>query len=448
MIAVLLSYGFALGLTHLGGLQADIVVLTVAVTVTLERAQRTRVPGELPVAFVVLPAAAALASEVGREMIRHATLGDALFVVALSTAIWIRRFGPRAARIGTLATVTLVAILITPVSPHDGGAYSLWSALVAALALATTSVLQLVAGRVGFVTTPSRAHPVGPRPRQPSRRPRKLAGSTRMAAQMAAGLGAAIALGRALYPMHWTWIVLTAYIVASGNRGRGDVVYKAGLRVTGAAAGTLLATLLAGAFAPGQAGAVVAIFVVLGLAVWLRAVNYAYWAAGITAALALLYSYFGQSSGALLTQRLEEIVLGALLAILAAWLVLPVKTADVLRLRRHEAIIALSAFLTAAQADPRQLSRQRQRVDLAVDQVDQIARPLLAQRQLRRHWHPGPHAADAVDALKRCRPIVEEIAQLGREPQQPDPAASFQAATRALDQEITQLQRQAQAQRA
>lgn len=450
MAAVLSSYGFALGLTHLAGLHVDIVVLAVALAVTLERTQRTRRPGELPVSFVLLPASAALASEIGREMIRHATVGDALFVVAVSATIWIRRFGPRPARVGTLATVVLVAILITPVNPYDGPAYSLWSALVAAFALAAITVAQLIASNVGHMTPALRAHPLRPQPpppnersRPPSQRPRMLEASTRMAVQMAAGLAAAFALGRALFPTHWTWIVLTAYIVASANRGRGDVVYKAGLRVTGAAAGTLLATLLAGAFAPGDAGAVVAIFVILGLVVWLRGINYAYWAAGITAALALLYGYFGQSSSTLLTQRLLQIVLGALLAILCAWLILPIKTIDVLRKRRYQAIIALNEFLTAAQTDPQDLSRQRHDVHRTLDQVDEIASPLLALRRLTRHWRPDPRAADSIDTLTRCRTIIDTITQLTDGPKQPDAPSRVQANTDALAQQITRLRRQA-----
>jgi uncharacterized membrane protein YccC len=266
-----------------------------------------------------------------------------------------------------------------------------------------------------------------------------------MALQMAVGLAAAFALGRALYPAHWTGIVLTAYIVAGANRGRGDVVYKAAQRVAGAAAGTLLATLAAGAFAPGQASAVVAIFVVLGVAVWLRGIDYAFWAAGITAALALLYAYFGQSGSALLTQRLLEIVLGASVAILSSWLILPVRTLDVLRLRRHQAIVALTALLNAAPADPEVIGRHHRHAHLSIDRVEEIARPLIAHRWLRRPWRTGPHAADSIDTLIGCRPIIDTIAGVGHAPDA-DPetaAARVDAAARELDAQIDRLRRQA-----
>ena len=42
-----------------------------------------------------------------------------------------------------------------------------------------------------------------------------------------------------MFGSHWIWVVLTAYIVCSGNRGRGDVVHKSAIRVIGAACGTL-----------------------------------------------------------------------------------------------------------------------------------------------------------------------------------------------------------------
>jgi uncharacterized membrane protein YccC len=73
-----------------------------------------------------------------------------------------------------------------------------------------------------------------------------------MALQMGAALAIAFAAGRTLFGVHWSWLVMTAFIVSSGNRGRGDVLYKSGLRIAAAAMGTVAATLLAGRFAPGD----------------------------------------------------------------------------------------------------------------------------------------------------------------------------------------------------
>ena len=47
-----------------------------------------------------------------------------------------------------------------------------------------------------------------------------------MALQMGVALSAAFAIGLLFFPQHWGWSVLTAFIVCSGARGRGDAAYK------------------------------------------------------------------------------------------------------------------------------------------------------------------------------------------------------------------------------
>ncbi|MGW0883998.1 FUSC family protein [Streptomyces sp. NPDC002671] len=145
-----------------------------------------------------------------------------------------------------------------------------------------------------------------------------------MAVQMAAAVAAAFALGRVLYDDHWPWLVLTAYVVASGNRGRMDVLRKGVERLVGACVGTLLATGVAEAGITGHA-AVAVLMAVLTVALWLRPLNYAYWAAGMTTALSLLLGYFGQDAASLLPTRLAAIALGAVPSVAAAWWLLPVQ---------------------------------------------------------------------------------------------------------------------------
>ncbi len=134
-------------------------------------------------------------------------------------------------------------------------------------------------------------------------------------------------------------MVLTAFVVASGNRGRREVIAKSGLRVAGAAGGTVFATVLAGAFVPDDHWAIVAIFAALGLACWLREFSYGYWAAGVTAALALLYDYFGEHGPGLLVTRLGEIVIGAIIAVTASWFIAPVKGVHAMPAERRGAVV-------------------------------------------------------------------------------------------------------------
>jgi uncharacterized membrane protein YccC len=208
-----------------------------------------------------------------------------------------------------------------------------------------------------FVAEHTRLLPVTviglPPPRIPPRVPepgapwhRRLSPISKFALQMAAALAGGFAAGRWLFGIHWTWTVLTAYIVSSGSRGRGDVTYKAVLRVGGAAVGTLAATALANAFPAHDDWSIVAIFGVIAVALWLRPLSYAYWAAGMTAALALLYGFYGQQGAHLLLDRLEAILLGTAVGVAAAWIVLPVRNVDVIRRQLAVALRAIAAGLS------------------------------------------------------------------------------------------------------
>ena len=262
----------------------------------------------------------------------------------MSIPIWFRRFGAWPRRIATLVTLPLIATLIVPAPVVSTGASDhnqlWWSAVVAVVAVAWVTLTRLVAERAGLlhdVAAPDTPIPRSSAVSSATARPgRRMAPSTKMAFQMAAALSAAFALGRTFFSVHWTWVVLTAFIVCSGNRGRGDVVDKAVMRLVGAGTGTLAASALASAFPAGDPWSVVAIFTVLSVALWLRPLNYAYWAAGMTGALALLYGYYGERSVSLLGNRMEAILVGAAVAVVVSWVLFPVRTTDIIR-REHRA---------------------------------------------------------------------------------------------------------------
>ena len=122
----------------------------------------------------------------------------------------------------------------------------------------------------------------------------------RMALRMLVSLTLAFVLGRWLFAAHWPWLVITAFVVSSGGAEHADVLWRGVQRVIGAGVGTLGATLVAVAAPTGSPWTIVLIFAVLGLASWLRPINYAFWAGGVTAVLALLYGYYGERSSSLL----------------------------------------------------------------------------------------------------------------------------------------------------
>ncbi|MFF4256044.1 FUSC family protein [Streptomyces sp. NPDC001663] len=322
MTAVLLCWAAALALEGAAGLHTDVLVLAVALTLTLASTQRTADTRRRVASLVLLPATAGASIFLGRLIASHYAIGAAVFTAAMAVAIWIRRYGPAATKAGTLMTLPLVALLVVPGPALPPEAQSGlvtwgWSALIGAAACGCVWLVQGLGDRFG----PWRAEAAAEPPRRPSRlHPRP---STRMALQMAAGIAVAFALGHLLFDGHWPWVVLTAYVAASGNRGRTDVLRKGVERLAGATVGTLLAAGVATAGISGRA-AVALMFTVLTVALWLRPLNYAYWAAGMTCALSLLLGYFGQDAQHLLPTRLEGIAVGAALSVASAWWLLPV----------------------------------------------------------------------------------------------------------------------------
>ncbi|MED7949059.1 FUSC family protein [Streptomyces sp. BE303] len=425
--AMLAAYGSALLIEHLAHLRVDVVVQAVVLAATAARVQLTADRYDRLLGLAVLPAAAAGAAEVGRLMTLHPNLGDVHFTLGTALPIWVRRFGPRAGRAGGLLVLPLIALLVMPpdAGPLPGHDHTLWVALIALVSGAWVATAQAVAVRTGLVPAPVRPPAPAPEPADPggtAPEPRPAARwrplvHTRMALQMAGAVGGAFLAGRAVWPDHWAWVVLTAFIVCSGARGRADVLFKGLLRAVGAAAGTVVATAVAGSFGPHEDAAVVLIFAVLALATWLRELSYAYWAGCVTAVLSLLYGWFGQGSDDLLRTRLAAIGLGAAVGIAAAWLILPLRTRDVLRRRTADALAALTDLLGVAGTDRPALLRGRARFAYGVEQLGLMARPLRAERSAgrltRRLTGRGggrgggspadrPYRADVVDAVSAC----------------------------------------------
>ena len=412
MAAVLASFGTALLIEREARLTASIVILAVALALSIGRvSSRQGSRGALLrlLGLLVLPVVAVGANEIGTRMLEHPNLGDTLFVVAVSATIWLRRFGPVAARVGTLVTLPLIATLIVPVvggaASGSAGNQRWWSALVAIVALGWVSAAQLLAERTGLLPPPASVPgPASATSGGGSRR--RVPASTRMALQMAAALAAAFVAGRTVYPSHWTWVVLTAFIVCSGNRGRGDVVQKAIMRTLGASAGTLAASVFASLVPAGNRWSIVAIFAVLAVALWLRPLSYAYWAAGVTAALALLYGYYGEHGVQLLGQRLAEIVVGALLGVAASWLLLPVRTTDVLRRDLSRTLAALSDYLATIEGDRSAVDDRQARFARSAAELDRIGNML---RLAPRRWRMRRDYLPAVTAMKRSAAALPAV---------------------------------------
>jgi uncharacterized membrane protein YccC len=373
-------------------------VLAVVLCLALSRSQLDRDRRGRIEAAVALPVVGLVAAGVGILLRRDPWPGALVFVSGMFLSIWIRRFGPMARRAGSLIALPFVVLLTTPYIPAANSRAvpaALIPVIIAMLALLWVGALHAFARRVHFLPASREPEQLPPTPQRASSL--SPIASTRMAIQMAVALAGAFAVGYVFFADRWTWIVLTAFIVISGNRGRLDVAYKSVLRVLGAAVGTLIALLLSMHAGSHETMTVVLILVAIFLGVWLRPFSYAWWALFVTVALALLQGFSGTAPLQVLWPRLQEIVIGAVIGVASAWFVLPVRSTDALRRRIADALAAFSAVL-----DPASAERKADDLVAAVAAVEQMAPAFRASRLLTRRFRTM-QPADWVDALVGCR---------------------------------------------
>jgi len=365
-------------------------------------------------ALLALPVVSLASVGVG-FLLRHAPwAGATVFVAGMALSIWMRRFGPLALRTGSLIALPLVTILVVPHLSHDGaGALPtlVRPVAVALVALAWVELVQAGGRRIGWTAVQAGTGDDPAAPRAPSAL--RLSPSTRMALQMAAALVASFVVGFVFFPSHWSWIVLTAFIVNSGNRGRQDVVYKSALRVLGAAAGTLLAMAVASQVAVHGATAATLILACVFLGIWLRPLGYGWWALFVTLALALLQALQAApepQSLAFLWLRLMEIAIGAVLGLGAAWFVYPIRSTDVLRRRLADALAAMGEAM-----DPQTATRGGDTIVAAIAQVEQLRPSFHARHLALRRWQ-AVQPVDWINTLTACRAPVIALVERGEAP--------------------------------
>lgn len=333
MYALCARYGFGPGPA----------ILTAALCVGFVRRAEPLAPRTLALRLFSLPAVALAAAFVGAIVLRAPVAGAALFCACIAVSVWLRNFGARGASIGRVVALPFVTMLAVPVridaaNPVTAAFLVL---LAGACAFAVTTAAGALLRRFGHAPQPAAAEP----PR--AQREDVLPVATRMALQMLSALALAFAIGLAFFPAHWFWIVLTAFIVCSGAVARGDAIYKGLLRVGGAVAGTFAAALLGFVTFPDPPAYAAAVFFALFLGIWLRQINYAFWAACATLIFALLQGAHGAQAFQLFALRAGCIVIGAACAILATWFVYPVRTGQLVRRRVADALSAMREIVAA-----------------------------------------------------------------------------------------------------
>lgn len=339
--SVLASFGTMYALCALVGVNVAPAILSAALCVGLMRGGKIFEARAFAIRLATLPLIVLLAAAIGLVFLYAPLIGAVVFTAAMTAAIAARRAGARAAAIGRTIALPLIVILAVPV-PADRTGNGVWLALLAgAVALVSCQIASWAAVRLRIVPRPEVEHPQF----LPARARSGMDIATRMALQMAAALALAFIIGLLAFPGHWPWIVLSAFIVCSGALGRADALYKALLRLSGAICGTLVAAAAAQISLRTPFENAMAIFVALFLGIWLREVNYAFWAACATLIFALLQGSHGAGAGALFGARILCIAIGALCGLAATCLVFPLRTRQIARRRIADAAIAMRGVL-------------------------------------------------------------------------------------------------------
>jgi uncharacterized membrane protein YccC len=200
----------------------------------------------------------------------------------------------------------------------------------------------------------------------------------RTAIQITLASALAMVFGLMLSRERWFWAVLSAFLVFTNTRSRGDTAVKAVQRSVGTVFGIvvgLVAASLLQTMTPVLLGlATLCLF----LAFYLLAVSYAAMTFFVSIVLALVYSLIGSLTTALLVLRIEETVIGSLAGLTVAFLVFPARTQVLVGEALSAWTSALRRLLTDA-ADGRSgfdLIHRSQVLEGAYADLSQVVRPL------------------------------------------------------------------------
>ncbi|WP_246258279.1 FUSC family protein [Amycolatopsis anabasis] len=204
---------------------------------------------------------------------------------------------------------------------------------------------------------------------------------TRSAIQAVVGGGLAVLGGELVSHQRWYWAVLTVFVVFIGSSTAGATFVKGARRLAGTLIGILGGVLLA-LLVTGSTPATLALILVcvFGM-VYMSRVSQLVMAFFITSMLGLLYSLLGTFSLEVLWIRLAETAVGAAAGVLAAVVIVPVRTRSVMLDDIAEVLSDLREFLIQVtdllsgkeNVNVIELSRE---LDRAVEQVRTTVEPL------------------------------------------------------------------------
>ncbi len=277
-----------------------------------------------------------------------------------------------------------------------------------------------------------------------------LQASTKAALQVALATAAATGIGEWISPSRWYWAVLAAFVVFTGTTSRGDILTRAWQRVlgtlTGVVAGVLLAALVGQDSRVQLALMVVCVFV----AFYLAALSSTAFVFFFTVLLAMLYGVLGTFSVEVLELRLLETAAGAVVGIIAAFLVLPTRTRATVTgklgayLDRLDTLVDQSVHEVLQPSGKSDLIAMSRELDTALAELHTAAAPLVSRfvprvRSSTRQW---------LSVMRVCDHYARPLARAGfaasvtgaAAAPEPAVAEALSQATAQVRDHLTQLQ--------
>ncbi|MHB9864034.1 FUSC family protein [Streptomyces sp. YIM S03343] len=205
--------------------------------------------------------------------------------------------------------------------------------------------------------------------------------TTRAAAQVAAGSALAIVGGELLSAQRWYWAVLTCWIVFINTSSTGEILVKGYRRLLGTVLGVVAGIALAGLVGHHTVTAFALALLFVFAELYTAPLSYTLMSFFVTASLGLLYTLLNTYSLSVLVLRIEETAVGAACGVLAAAVILPVRTdrrtnelLTTVLARLHD--VTGSALDQLSGGPPVELLEQARDLDQALDDLRASTKPL------------------------------------------------------------------------